>query len=202
MENQPDFDLNTDPNEFIMIVVDKLQKKNGWSNDGYSFVLNSKNQINNIDGMETISLEMENDKITAKVDCNTPKENNSYSMNCIIVSDSDLSGDFKVKYKTIFKNGLPKINIIPPSNKVLNIEEKQKLSKGAKIGIILGICSFVVICVVLIILYKTGVLSKRGGSAKIEGYDIAPDKSRNIGPGEIKDNQFNAIMAKNEAANL
>ena len=90
-----------------------------------------------------------------------------------------------------------------PSNKLLNIEKKsedKRLSKGAKIGIIIGAVVVIGILIALIIMYKIGVLCK--GNAENKGYNIAPDKSRNIMPGEIKnDNQFDAIMIKNKNDN-
>ena len=47
-------------------------------------------------------------------------------------------------------------------------------------------------------MYKIGVFCKGSGAAKNAGYTKAPDKSRNIVPGEIKDNQSGAIMIRKQ----
>ena len=155
--------------------------------------------------METISLNIESDTKSAKVNCDIPKNDNLYSMNCI-TENSDLSGDFKVSDDVDLENDLPKINIVSLSYKSLHIEKKQenkKLSKGAKIGIIIGVIAVIVICVTIIILYKTGVLFKGSLHAKTEGYNIAPDKSRNVTPWENnKNSQFDAIKIQNQNVNL
>ena len=59
-------------------------------------------------------------------------------------------------------------------------------------------CVFAAIAILSIILYNTGLFSKGSESAKSGGYRIAPDKSRNIGPGEIKDYQTSFNMIKNQ----
>ena len=185
------------------IIVDEVQKKYGWTNDGYSFILKSKNSINNTSGMESITLNIENEEISSNAECDFPKKDNSNLMDCI-VKNNDLSGSFNISYPGVVDNQTM-VFIFSPSNKLLSIEKKpevKKLSKGAKIGIIIGAVVFIGICITLIILFKTGVLCKGSAAAKNKGYKIAPEKSLNIAPGEIKnDNQFDAIMIKNQNVN-
>ena len=191
--------------KMINIIVDNLQKKNGWTNEGYSFVLTSKKSFNNTDENKKISLNIENNEnneVTYNTECEIPKGSELSSINCI-AKNINSKGVFKIQNKAIFNNNnvLPEIILNSPSNKLLNIEENsksKKLSKGAKIGIIVGVCAVVGISIAILILFKTGILSKGNASAKAQGYTIAPDKSRNIAPDEIKDNQSGAVIIKNQ----
>ena len=192
--------------KMINIVVDKLEKGKGWTEDGYYFIITTKEPINNNVGISTLSLNIineENDKISAETKCIIPTISNKFisSFDCI-AKDLSSSGSFKILDKVIYDstNTFPKISLISPQNKKLNIEKKTKLSNGAKIGIILGVCVTVGICIALIVMYKTGVFGKSGGSSNNVGYTIAPDRSRNIAPGEIKDTTSNefAIKAMND----
>ena len=204
---EKEFDIEKNLDNTELIVVDKLQKKYGWTNDGYSFTLNSKDAINKIDDIETFTLNIENNEVESKVECTIPKIDNFYSIDCI-AKKSDISGEFKILDNVIpnKKTKLPKLAIMVPSNKLLDIEKKQedkKLSKGAKIGIIIGAVVFIGICVAFIIMYKIRLICKRNGPQKEKGYDIAPDKSMNIPPWEDKKNdQFDAIKIKNQNENL
>ena len=191
-----------DANDFkqtINIVVDKIEN-NGWNGDDYYFVLISKNPINNNDKEKTISLDIKNEKITSKAEVNIPEETNLSSFNCII-KNLKSGGTFKISNNAKFDlKGVPEISVTGLQNKNLIIEEKNKneLTKGAKIGIIVGCCVFIGIIVATLIMYKIGVFCKGSGATKNAGYTIAPDKSRNIVPGEVKDNQSGAIMIRKQ----
>ena len=120
-----------------------------------------------------------------------------FSFNCF-AKKLGSSGNYKIVDKTILEDNLPKIFVTGLQNTFLKVEKKNKgLTKGAKIGIIVGACVLIGICVSLIILFKLGIFRK-GNSEINAGYAIAPDKSRNIGPGEIKDNQSGAIMIRKQ----
>ena len=181
--------------KMLKIVVEKLKKDKGWTNDGYSFVLISKDPINNNVGVNNFTVSIENDKISAEAKCEIPLTTNIISINCVTFGLSS-SGKFKMLDKDVYDSTdtFPKIYLSVLKDSELNIEKKQKLSRGGKIGIIVGICVFAVICIVLLIMYKTGVFCKKDDLSKNSDYTIESDKPRKITNEEIMDNKSKEDM--------
>ena len=188
--------LDTLKNGVNIYIFDAINQKDGWTEDGYySFSLSSETKYNSNE-TKIISLQTSDENVVAE--CTIPNSDFS-SINGLLKNlDSKKNTTLSLKNGNFIENG---VAIFAPQSKtilVISNEKisKKKLSKGAKIGIIVGVCVLVAISVTLLILFKTGVCFNSQGGSK-QGYSIAPDKSRNIMPGEIKDNS-NIIRIKNE----
>ena len=182
------------------IEINDLVKEKGWTNDGYYFILKSNKLIENTFGIDTFSLNIQNEKnneIISEAKCDFPITNNITSIKCV-VENLSISGKYKMVNKVVFDSeDNPKISLFDIENKTIYIEEKPKLSKGAKIGIIIGVIVFVGVFVALIVLYKMGILCKNSGILNnAAGYTSAPDKSKEIIPGEIKETPSSEVIVK------
>ena len=151
---------------------DNILQKDGWTNDGYSFSLSIRDEIKN-DEEKTITLDTSDTK--AKAEYIIPKEDKIFSVNCSLK-------DFNSNNNIILSNGryykkeytLDTI-IFVPQNKVLTInnsenipEKKSGLSKGAIIGIVIGICVVIILVTVIIILFKKGYCSNSNKNSSLK----------------------------------
>ena len=199
------FDINSalEDGKKIFITVDKIQKKNGWSNNGYSLSLISKKPINNNDEAKKISINFENDKDVFIGDVEIPIGNNLSNFDVLVKNPTTSGGNFKVKGNSQGESNdiIPDITVFAPLNKIIYIEKKPELSKAAKIGIIVGTCALFVICVTVIIIYKIHSSRKKKESAKYKEYKIVMEKYGNIKSTEEDnlDMQSKQTMIKNRS---
>ena len=153
----------------LYIIVDKFEEKNGWTSNGYSFSLISKNTFDNkIENK--ISLNVYNYTME-KAECVIPSKENISTIDCLL-KNHDLVGKLK------FNNSL-KINnnkytfVLVPQSEDLNVKSKGKtLSTKAKIGILVALFAFIIICFIVIIIYKKSRRNRKILKQKKESNEI------------------------------